>query len=819
MLVLKFGGSSVADAQRISSVSDIVSKSFENRTRGFVVVSALKGITDELLELAELASNADQSWMQRLDSVCLRHLDILKEILPVVSQSSALAHIKSTFNELEDLLRGIEILREASLRTKDLILSFGERASAYLLTQVLLAKGINARFVDARKVLIATSDFGNARVIADKSHALAVEEFYDEKVTYVVTGFIGSTEKGETVSFGRGGSDYTASVIADLVNAKEIEIWTDVDGFLTADPRKVPQALPLNQLSFEEAMELCHFGARVIYPPTLQPANRKKIPITIKNSFNPDFAGTKILYSKVHHKSAITGVTSVPKVSLLRLEGNGMIGVSGVSKRLFTALASIKANVILITQASSEQSISVAVSPSDAFKARSVLVQEFDHEIRVGSIKPVLIEDYLSIISVVGENMRHVPGVAGKVFSALGKQGVNIIAIAQGSSELSISFVVANRDEVKALRSIHDSFFLSESITAHVALVGPGLIGKTFLKQLAVHAAALRKSLFLEIKLVAVADSKKMLISADGLSPEQAYSELAQNGTSYSLPSLIGEISRLNLPSMVVVDCSASEEVASLYSEFISNSISVVTPNKKAQSSNYADYLAIKSMAARKRVPWLYETSVGAGLPVISTLNDLIRSGDKIHRIEGVLSGTLSYIFSTFKSDLNFSTLVKGAKEAGYTEPDPRDDLNGMDVARKILILAREAGLQAELDQVQIENLVPEQLRTVASADEFLKGLEKFDTDFKSRVKKAEDANKKLRFIAKCDFSQNPVLLKVGLEEVDSNSPFWSLEGTDNMVAFVSDRYNNRPLVVRGPGAGAEVTAAGVFADLIRAVN
>lgn len=817
MLVLKFGGSSVGTPECIKNVAKIVTEKLGSTGPGVVVVSAFSGVTDALLSICDLATQRNASWNEELAKLVERHLNAARESLPVSNQSAALAFVKSTCHELEDLLRGVELLREASLRTKDLVLSFGERLSAYLVSRALASQGLATEYVDARDVLISSAEFGNARVNSELSLHRVREVLGKPGAVYVVTGFIGATERGETVTFGRGGSDYTASIIAELLNATEIQIWTDVDGFLTADPRKVSQAMPLTELSFEEAMELCHFGAKVIYPPTLQPASRKKIPIAVLNTFNPSFAGTRILYSGVKHPRPITGVTSVPKVALLRLEGNGLIGVSGVSMRLFSALANIKANVILITQASSEQSISVAISPKDASRARVAIVKEFNSEMKDGSVKPLIIEDELSIVSVVGENMRHAPGIAGTVFSALGRQGVNIVAIAQGSSELSISVVVSSRDESKALQSIHDAFFLSETVTAHIALIGPGLIGKTLLAQLSSHSQELRRSLSLELQLVAVADSKKMLLKKDGISIEQAYSDLSKNGTSYSLQTFADQFSMLNLPSSVLVDCSASENVAALYHDFISRSISVVTPNKRAQSGTYASYQQLKSLSNKKRVPWLFETSVGAGLPVISTLSDLIKSGDKIQSIEGVLSGTLSYIFSNFSSQFKFSELVLKARKAGYTEPDPREDLNGQDVGRKILILAREAGLTFELDQVSIENLVPEDLREIRTGEEFLQKLPDYDSIFHQRVLAAEKNNKKLRYIAVCELGEQPNL-GVSLQEVGVDSPFWSLDGTDNMVSFSTERYSKRPLVVRGPGAGAEVTAAGVFADIIRAV-
>ena len=817
MLVLKFGGSSVATAERIKSVAKIVSKKLGVTGPGVVVVSAFSKVTDSLITLCDLATKGDKAWEDELALLVNKHMDVAREAIPVTTQSSVLAYIKSTCHELEDLLRCIELLREASPRTRDLVFSFGERLSAFILSRALAADGVATEFVDARDILISTPEFGNARVIPEASLTRVREVLTKSGVVYVVTGFIGATTKGETVTFGRGGSDYSAAAIAELVNASEIEIWTDVDGFLTADPKKVAQALPLGELSFEEAMELCHFGAKVIYPPTLQPASRKKIPIRVLNTLNPEFPGTKIIYSGVKHLRPITGVTSVSNISLLRLEGNGMIGVTGVSMRLFGALASIKANVILITQASSEQSISVAINPKDAARARVAIVKEFDNELREGAVRPLIIENDLSIVSVVGENMRHVPGIAGTVFSGLGRQGVNIVAIAQGSSELSISVVIAARDEAKSLQSIHDAFFLSETVSAHIALIGPGLIGKTLLTQLAKHFKELKKSLALDLQLVAIADSKKMLLKKEGIPIERAHEELSKSGIAYRLQSFADQFSGLNLPSSVLVDCSASEDVSSLYRDFLTKSIAVVTPNKRAQSGSYSSYKNLKELSNFKRVPWLFETSVGAGLPVISTLADLIKSGDKIVRIEGVLSGTLSYIFSNFSSKTRFSELVLKARKLGYTEPDPREDLNGKDVGRKILILAREAGINFELNQVEIENLVPAELRELSSAEEFLQHLADFDDALQKRIETAEKNDKKLRYIAVCDLSAEPTL-SVSLQDVGTESPFWSLDGTDNMVSFTTERYAKRPLVVRGPGAGAEVTAAGVFADIIRAV-
>ncbi|MBX9850926.1 MAG: bifunctional aspartate kinase/homoserine dehydrogenase I, partial [Cytophagaceae bacterium] len=614
---------------------------------------------------------------------------------------------------------------------------------------------------------------------------------------------------------GRGGSDYSASIFGAALDADEIEIWTDVDGVMTADPKKVKRAFTLSGISYQEAMEMSHFGAKVIYPPTLQPAFAKKIPIWIKNTFNPEHEGTLISEKTQANDFLIKGISSIENIALINLQGSGMVGVAGVSGRLFNTLAKNNINVILITQASSEHSICFVVDPKDAYKAKDAIEEEFSVEINSGKIDKVIIHSNLSIIAIIGENMKNTRGISGKLFSSLGKNGINVIAIAQGSSELNLSVVINTADLSKALNSLHEAFFLSDVKTLNLFVVGLGLIGGTLLKQIHKTSSYLLKEKNLKINLIGISNSKKMLIDPNAISLANWKDKLEQAGEKSKLSDFVTQMNNLNLQNTVFVDCTSSKDVIMHYEEILKSTISIVTPNKLANSGKYSDYQKLQSAATKHGVKFLYETNVGAGLPVINTLKDLKYSGDKILRIEGILSGTLSYIFNTFKGDKKFSDVVKEAKEKGYTEPDPRDDLNGMDVARKILILAREAEAELEFNDVDVENILPESCRKAKTVDAFFAELEKNNHVFAKRRDEADKKGKVLRFIAKYENKK----ATVSLESVDSTHPFYSLSGSDNMISFTTERYKERPLVIKGPGAGAEVTAAGVFAEIITISN
>lgn len=811
MKVLKFGGTSVGSPDSMKRVVEIIKKYQEEKVKVAVVASAMSGVTNTLIETGTLAAENNESYTANLTTLENRHFQMVKDLLKVKNQSPVLAQVKKLTNELEELMHGVYLLKEISPRTLDLILSFGERLSCQILHAYSLQEGLDMEFLDSRKLIKTDDRFSNARIKKDLTYENIRSHFKDKNAIQLITGFISSTEKGETTTLGRGGSDYTAAIFGAALDAHEIEIWTDVDGVLTTDPRKVKKAFPLKDLTYIEAMEMSHFGAKVIYPPTLQPAFEKKIPLRIKNTFNPDFHGTFISEKSEKGDYLIKGISSIENVSLINLQGSGMVGVAGVSSRLFTALAENDISVILITQASSEHSICLALDPKDAKNAKKIIETEFKAEIAAGKVDEVIVESDLSVVAIIGENMRNTPGIAGTMFEALGKNGVNIRAIAQGSSEVNLSVVIDRVNLSKSLNTIHEVFFLSDVKTLNVFLVGVGLIGGTLLKQIKSQQKYLLDAQMLKINIVALANSKKMLFNEDGIDLDNWKEQLLASPEKSDISLFIRKMNELNLSNSVFADCTSSEKIVEFYDEVLKNAISITTPNKLAGSGPYERYKRLKQTAFRNGVKYLFETNVGAGLPVITTLNDLLQSGDKILKIEGVLSGTLSYIFNTFRKGAKFSEVVLQAKEKGFTEPDPRDDLNGMDVARKILILAREVGYAAELDQVKIENILPKACLEAPTVDQFFTELEKANSYFDEMLEKAESEEKVLRFIAKMENGE----ATVSLQSVDIQNPFYSLSGSDNMISFTTDRYRERPLVIKGPGAGAEVTAAGVFAEII----
>lgn len=815
MKILKFGGTSVGSAESIKSVVEILLQNKKSKEDFAVVFSAMSGITNLLLEVGKKASESNDGYIQILKNIEQKHITTVKSLIDVKFQSKVIANIRMLSNELEDLLHGVFLLKELSLRTQDLVLSFGERLSSYIVFEYIKQSGISAELLDSRTVIKTDNRFGFAKVNFKATDKNIKEHFKKSKGVQVITGFIASTDKNETTTLGRGGSDYTASIFAAALGADEIEIWTDVDGVMTADPKKVKRAFTLEGISYKEAMEMSHFGAKVIYPPTLQPAFAKKIPIWIKNTFNPGHPGTLISEKTKDNDFLIKGISSIENIALMNLQGSGMVGVPGVSARLFGTLARGGINVILITQASSEHSICFVVDPKDAAKAKESIEEEFEYEMNVGKIDRVIIHKDLSIVAIIGENMKNTPGISGKLFSSMGKNGINIIAIAQGSSELNLSVVINTGDLSKALNALHEAFFLSDVKSLNLFVTGVGLIGGTLLKQMNKTASYLLKEKNFKINVIGIANSKKMLIDANGISLNNWKDRLENSGSKSKLPDFVEEMKSLNLQNTVFVDCTSSKDVITHYEEILKGSISIVTPNKLANSGKYSDYQKLQQAASKYGVKFLYETNVGAGLPVINTLKDLKYSGDKIIRIEGILSGTLSYIFNTFKGDKKFSDVVKEAKEKGYTEPDPRDDLNGMDVARKILILAREAQGTLEFSDVNVENILPESCRKAKTVDAFFAELEKNNSLFAKRRDDADKKGKVLRFIAKYENGK----ATVSLEAVDATHPFYSLSGSDNMISFTTERYKERPLVIKGPGAGAEVTAAGVFAEIITISN
>ncbi|NBC06069.1 MAG: bifunctional aspartate kinase/homoserine dehydrogenase I [Bacteroidetes bacterium] len=815
MKVLKFGGSSVAEPERIRIIVDILKGYYTKGEKFTVVFSAFGGVTDMLIEMGNLAAKGDEAYQEKFDAFRQRHIDAVDELLKGEYKAMVLPEMERSNEVLKNLLYGIFLVREASKRTMDYVLSFGERNSAFIISHVLRQSGINASYLDARRIIKTDKTFGAGRVDFKLTYQKIREHYAQHPDVQVVTGFVASAKGGLTTTLGRGGSDYTASLIAAGLDASGIEIWTDVDGVLTADPRRVRRAFTIPSMTYAEAMEMSHFGAKVIYPPTLQPALLKKIPLYIKNTFNASFRGTLISDRPDSDAHAVKGISSIGNVALLTLSGSGLFGVPGIAGRLFSSLATADINIILITQGSSEHSISFAVQPSVANRARKRVEAEFEYEMSMNVVDPVKIEADLSVVAIIGENMRYQPGISGRLFQAMGKNGINAVAIAQGSSELNISVVINRSDEAKALNALHEAFFLSETKELHLFMIGVGLIGSTLIEQVKAQAAFLKEKRGLELRIVGLANSRKMLFQEEGIDLDNWREALDACEVNMDPAIFVGKMKEMNLSNTIFVDNTASDQVTAYYEDILDSSIPISTPNKIAISSGFAQYQRLKAIAAKRDVQFLYETNVGAGLPVISTLNDLIISGDRILKIEGVVSGSLSFIFNNFKSGTRFSDIVKQAQELGYTEPDPRVDLNGLDVQRKLIILSRETGLPMEAADVEIENILPTACQQAETVEAFFAELEKADDTFEQLRQEAEQEGKALRMVASLAEGK----ARISLQKVDSKHPFYSLSGSDNMIVFTTERYKERPLVVRGPGAGAEVTAAGVFAEIITIGN
>jgi len=813
MKVLKFGGTSVGTVESINQVIQILQENLNEGLKIAVVYSAMGGVTNRLVEIGKLAATSDLEYLQLLKSVEDRHIAAVRGLIDVKNQSGAIAKVKGLLNELEDLLRGVFLIKELSDRTNDFIISFGERLSTTIVTEALKNRGIDAEYLDARKVIKTDDHFGYAEVITELTNELIRKHFAKTNQLQCITGFIGSTIDGVTTTLGRGGSDYTGSIFGAALNASVIEIWTDVNGMLTSDPRKVKNAFTIPTITYAEAMELSHFGAKVIYPPSLTPAFQKNIPLKILNTFNHHHEGTLVSKTANTKEYSITGISSIDDIALVNVQGGGMMGVAGVSAKLFSILAANKISVILISQASSEHSICFAVDPKTAYGVKEILDEGFATEISLGLVDKISIEQNLSVIAVVGEGMKSSTGISGKLFTVLGKNGINVVATAQGSSELNISVVIYKRDITKALNAIHETFFQVDGLTLNLYLVGAtGLIGSTLLKQIQEQKEYLKQRKNLNIKLVGITNTKKMLFNEGGISLENWKEELLENGEIANIGSFVSDVQDFNLPYSVFVDCTADKNIVQYYYSLLSSSVSIVTPNKVANSGRYEQYFMLQKAAQKHGVKFLYETNVGAGLPIINTLQGLITSGDKINKIEAVLSGTLAYIFNNFKVGDRFVDVVKEAKSKGYTEPDPRDDLSGQDVARKILILSREAGLKLEPEDVSIINLLNDACLNAPSVEAFFEELEKDNDRFDKLLKDAEANNEVLRFVASLD-SDNKA--SIGLKTVGRSDPFFNLAGSENIISFTTERYKYNPLVVKGPGAGAEVTASGVFADIM----
>jgi aspartokinase/homoserine dehydrogenase 1 len=828
MRVLKFGGSSVGTPEAVRQLTQILKGGDRRGKVACVVVSALGGVTDALIAVARKAASGDSHYIEDIAALRRRHQDMAEAFLNGAPLKTIETTVDGLFGELNRVLDGVSILGELSARSLDLITGFGERLSANLIAASLTAQGLPAEFFDAREIIKTDDHFGGAAWLPNETFTLVKKRFAavdGSGPLPIMTGFIASTTDRIPTTLGRGGSDLSAAILGAALGAEEVEIWTDVDGILSADPRQVREAFRIEQISYEEAMELSHFGAKVIYPPTILPALEKSIPIRILNTFNPTCPGTLIVKEAPDGPYPIRGVTSMHKVALVRVQGSAMAGVAGFSSRLFGALARKGINIILISQSSSEYSICFAVLPQDADAAGKAAREEFDREIAGGSIDPPIVDKDLSIIAVVGSNMRRTPGVSGKVFHALGRNGISIVAIAQGSSEINISAVVNAQNEGKAVNAIHEAFFLSGVRSVNLFLMGVGLIGGTLLEQLAEHQEILAEEYKIRIRVTGAANSHRMIFCREGLEPRRVRAMLKGEDTSLpdgcgieplDLRTYITRMQQMNLPNSCFCDCTASDAVAACYADVLRSLIPVVTPNKRANAGSLDYYRTLRGFSRARGIPYLYETTVCAGLPVISTLRDLFLSGDKVRRIEAVLSGTLSYIFNNFDGSKPFSALVSEAKAKGYTEPDPREDLNAMDAARKALILARECGLSLEFSNVEIEPILPPACFAAPDVESFFTELAKSDAVFEEKRAKAAAEGQVLRYIATVSADGGHATASLSLRAEDPASPFRSLTDADNIVVITSDRYSTLPMVIKGPGAGAQVTAGGVFADIVR---
>ena len=810
MKVLKFGGTSVGSVKSILSLKNIV----ENEAKSqpiIVVVSALGGITDKLLATSQLALKGDESWKEEFQAMVERHHKMIDTIITNPRQREDLFNkVDALLEQLRSIYFGVFLIHDLSEKTQDAIVSYGERLSSLIVAT--LVKG--AKWMDSRE-FIKTVQKNNKHVLeADLTNKLVRKAFADLAHITLVPGFISrDAATDEVTNLGRGGSDYTAAIIAAALDADVLEIWTDVDGFMTADPRVIKTAYTINELSFIEAMELCNFGAKVIYPPTIYPVCVKNIPIRVKNTFNPQNPGTIIKDKIDNDRKPIKGISSINGTALITVTGLSMVGVIGVNRRIFTALADKGISVFMVSQASSENSTSIGVREADAEAAVRVLNEEFAKEIEMGAMFPMFAESGLATIAVVGENMKHTPGIAGKLFGTLGRSGISVIACAQGASETNISFVVDSKFLRKALNVLHDSFFLSEYKVLNLFICGVGTVGGKLIEQIKQQYEELKQSSKLKLNVVGIASSKKAIFNRDGLNLDTYKEELEASEPS-DTQKLKEEVIGMNIFNSVFVDCTASRDVAGLYQSLLEHNISVIAANKIAASSDYDSYLRLKRTALERGVKFRFETNVGAGLPIIGTINDLRNSGDTILKIEAVLSGTLNFIFNKLSADLPFSETVRMAKEQGYSEPDPRIDLSGMDVVRKLVILTREAGYKVEQDDVEKHLFVPDHFFD-GSLDDFWKHRPSLDADFEKRRKALEAEGKRWRFVATMDHGKTSVALK----EVESNHPFYNLEGSNNIVLLTTERYKEYPMLIQGYGAGASVTAAGVFANIMSIAN
>ena len=810
MKILKFGGTSVGTVSSLKQVKKIVNAQEEQI---IVVVSALGGLTDMLISTANMAADGNMSYMDNFSKIASRHNEIINQLIVPEKRPNLQATVDLLLDELGNIYRGVLLIKDLSQHTLEMVVSYGERLSSIIISNLI----DGAEYFDARNFIKTEQLYDKHIADLELTNKLICKTFekFTAKVA-VVPGFI-STDKstGKITNLGRGGSDYTAALIAAALNASVLEIWTDVDGFMTADPKVINHAYVINHLSFTEAMELCNFGAKVVYPPTIYPVYHKNIPIRIKNTFNPDSDGTWIS-DKAHNDGSrpIKGISSINDTCLITVSGLGMVGVIGVNYRIFNVLAKNGISVFLVAQSSSEHNTSFAVKNNDAERAVKALHDEFASEIQTGEITTIIAEHGLATIAIVGENMKHTPGIAGKLFNTLGRNGINVIACAQGASEMNISFVIRLESLRKALNVIHDSFFLSPTQVLNLFIVGVGHVGGLLIEQIHRQQERLKMQKSLYLNIVGIANSKHSIFNRDGIDVTN-YKQCLENSTIDANPStIVDEIIKMNIYNPVFVDCTASTEIAGLYAKLLSHNINIVAANKIAASSEYESYCNLKQIARQKDVKYLFETNVGAGLPIINTINSMINSGDRILKIEAVISGTLNFIFNTICKETSLGTAIRMAMEEGFSEPDPRIDLSGTDVVRKIVILSREAGYKVNTADVEIVPFLPEELFNGTISD-FFENVSKFEPEIEQRRENAEKGGKHLRYVAELDNGK----VRVGIKEFERSHPFYSLESSNNVILITTERYKEYPMEIKGYGAGAEVTAAGVFSDIISIAN
>ena len=813
MIVSKFGGTSVGSAENIKKVIQIVS---EKKEKVAIVVSALGGVTNLLVKASDLALENDETFITVVDEIEKRHFDTIEGLLDHENQTVCKAEVAKTLNELKDVLNGVSLLNDLSDKSAARILSTGEILSSFIISQAMIQDGIKTTLTDSRSLIKTDDNYLNALVDYKTSYNNIISGVtFDQADVHIMPGFIASNSKEEITTLGRGGSDFTAAILANALSASMLEIWTDVSGMFTANPKLVRQAYPIREISYLEAMELSHFGAKVLYPPTIQPALDKKIPILIKNTLSPDEKGTLISNQAKQNDYAVKGISHIEDIALLTLEGNGMVGVPGISKRLFGALAQNKINVKFITQASSEHSICLAIDVAESKLAKKAVDEEFEFEILQHKIYPLKVETELAIVALVGDNMKSHQGISGRMFSELGVNNVNIRAIAQGSTEKNISAVIHKKDVKKALNSLHAVFFEDQIKQINLFIVGIGNVGSKLLDQIKSQSAYLLDKLHLNLRVVGIANSRKMLFKEDGIDLGNYAAELQDQGTASDMNGFIKGITDLNLRNSVFVDNTANKEVTDFYAACLEQSIAVVACNKIACSSDFTNYQHLKYLARKYKAPFLFETNVGAGLPIIDTLNNLMASGDQITEIQAVLSGSLNFIFNNFDADTSFYKVVEQAGIEGYTEPDPRIDLSGVDVMRKILILIRESGITSELTDIENDSFLPASSLAADSVKDFMETLKTEADHFDKLRIAAENENSRLKYVASYKNGE----AKVGLQHIPEGHPFYNLDGKDNIVLFYTNRYVDQPLIIKGAGAGAEVTASGIFGDIIRTGN